>query len=231
MDITVIIPTLKRQYNGYAYLEDSLRHNAKTLGHKKIFADKFLYFSECDFDEVSQIAAHQEFQFVYRPVHRELANIDNGSYDFWRMHLCLDFCHSMKQVMSCSPSSYFMWLEDDTLLSDDFAAELKRFFKANTEIHMASPYHTMKYGGCAACLLFERQALVEYISHVEKWCAQSIPLDYFYKFHSREILPFRRKIAFHAGKHSSRPDGDVLRAEEFPPKPKKRTIRSVFKRG
>jgi hypothetical protein len=208
---------MKRQRNGYSYLRQSINYNSRILSRDNIFSRRFIYFDKKDSVEIFLITKGMNFNFFHRPSHDGLANFDRGSYAFWRAHLCLDFCYSMNQAMTESPSSYIMWLEDDTLLSPQFPNEMARLFGVRKQFHIASLYHTEEFAGCAACLIFERQALVEYINLVAGKYEEDISLDYFYKYLNYKIIPFYRKSAFHIGKYSSRIDSNITRPEQFPP--------------
>jgi hypothetical protein len=215
MNLTVVIPTLRRPRNGYAYLRQAIRHNATILCRPDVFSDRFIYFSDCDKDEISSIVSPYRFRFMQRPEHRCLRYISKTSYPYWRMHLCLDFSYCMKQALLQSRSTYLMWLEDDTLLGSDFPDELEHLFKLHKVLHIVSPYHTEEYDSCSACLIFERQSLMEYIKLVDERFFAYIPLDLFYAYHSRKIMPFQKKCAFHIGKYSSQGDGSVVREAEY----------------
>ncbi len=216
MDVTVVLPTMKRTSNGYSYLRQSIAHNKKLLNTSPLISNRFVYFSKEDLSEISRISGLRKFEHILRPTHERLKGVDRTSYAYWRMHLCLDFAASMQHAMSASPSKYFMWLEDDTLLTANFELELIQLIATNKKLHMASAYHTDAFGGCAACLILERQSLIEYVDLIEQRYLEDIPLDHFYEYHSRKISPFRNKAALHIGKHSSRSDSVCIREEEFP---------------
>lgn len=216
MEISLVIPTMKRPRNGYTYLCESLNFNKKLLDRSDVFSDRFLYFSESDSDELADIIPDLGFQHIYRPNHDALSGLDENGYEYWRQHLCLDFTYSMKAAMARSQAPYFMWLEDDTLLTSDLPSELLRFFVTHGELHIASPYHTGEYDHCAACLIFERCYLKAFVDSVEERFAEDIPLDLFCHCQDRDVVPFHKKCAYHIGRYSSRKDEPILRCEEFP---------------
>lgn len=210
----VVIPTMRRR-NGFKYLEDSLANNAPQLSDPKIFTDKFLLFDETDEPGLSALIRTHDLQVLHRKRHPELEGLDARSYDYWRIHLCLDFAYSMTRAQNESNSDYFVWLEDDTFLSPKFGHELHCYLANHRDFKVVSANHTEAYRGGFACMIFERAALTEYVSLVKERCQENIPLDWMYQYLDYKIQVFPKKRAFHRGQFSSQVDGDFERIVEY----------------
>lgn len=213
LNACVVIPTMRRQ-NGFQYLERSLAHHAATLRDRSIFGDRFLFLDKSDEDDLRPLIELHGLSTLYRKPHAQLHELDPGSYDYWRSHLCLDFAHSMSRAMQESAGHLFVWLEDDTHLSATFGRELRDFVKANPDFKAASANHDEAYAGSFACIIFAREALAEFIALVRARCMENIPLDWMYKYCGYEFKTFPRRCAFHRGQYSSRIDRKVERVVE-----------------
>ena len=214
MSICVVIPTIRRK-NGFKYLKQSLRLNTKILTNHKIVSDRFLFFSQEDQNELENLTTRHCLRPIYRPQHPQLNKNDVDEYQYWRMHLCLDFAFSMNYALSQSPSSHYMWLEDDTILSGNILRQLQILFHRRPDFDAVSPYHNSKYNFYGfACVLFKKSALYELIDLIYEKYSQDIPLDFFPKYTSYTVEAFPKKCAFHCGKHSSRTDKTIFRINE-----------------
>ncbi|MHC4392482.1 MAG: hypothetical protein ACYS22_14375 [Planctomycetota bacterium] len=212
--ISVVIPTMKRLDTGYLYLNRTLARHGQLLA-SGLFSTRFLYLSDADLTELSPVIMRYQLTPITRKRHPELAGLDEGNYQWWRHHLCLDFAHSMSCALEESAARYFMWLEDDTWLGPWFARAWSAFLRRHPDFSAVSAFHEARYGGSGACcVVLEREALQEFNDMVRHRCAENIPLDWLLARYPRHVFGLGVKSAFHIGERSSQPSA-TLRARDL----------------
>jgi hypothetical protein len=204
--ICVVVPTVRRNRNGFQYLNETLDRHRKVLA-SSLFLDRFLYLSESDIGELDPLLKRAQLTPIYRKRHPEVLGLEEGGYAWWRSSLCLDFVHSMSRALELSGATYFRWLEDDTYLARRFPAAWNEFRSKHPNFHAVSAFHEGRYGGGGTCcMIFEREALREFAIRVREQCLEDLPLDWMVGACPWDVHGFRVKSAFHIGTFSSRRD-------------------------
>jgi len=206
-NITIVVPTMKRDKSAFDYLSTMMDHSHFDMD----FCDhKFIFSYQNEKDEVLQYTDKHNFEFIYRDetneLYKPLSKFDKGSYEYWRSHLCIDFIYSMNSAMEKSTSDYFMWLEDDTILTPEFATIFQN------DIHDISNYANI--GFC--CIVFQKNVLRKFIDFIKINYLEDIPLDLMLQ-HIPSMNEFHpKKCAYHIGVISSRDDSLITRVVEEP---------------
>lgn len=208
--VSLVVPTMPRKSNGLNYLRQSLARSELNFPS----CDKKFFFVEKRFEEnVLAVAKQNNFDFecIYRDesdeLYKLLSGINKNSYQYWRKHLCLDFCYSMSMALERCDSQYIVWLEDDTVVTNDFE---ESFGLVTEEMKAVNFYH--KIGFC--CQMFEREFLKELIEFIKEDKNQS-PLDYKLREINEKRYKSVKKCAYHIGRVSSRKDTKIIRPNEM----------------
>jgi len=197
MNICLVIPTMQRAYNGFEYIQHTLKANQPFM---HVFRT-FIYAHPEDMDMLPH-----KYPCIPRVSHQQTIcdyGIKPDSYAYWRTHLCMDFVYAMTRAMELDSSSeYFAWIEDDVLFRPNCIEVLQKT--------IINPLFTWCTGGVGATfLLFKRHTLVEFCKSISQHWFEDKPLDWMF-----DLIPTKNSyinITGHIGRVSSRTDTVITR--------------------
>ena len=123
-----------------------------------------LNFESCDKKDQETVFSFKNsdgFECLYRnetdQLYKKLGQLKEKTYKYWEVHLVLDFIYSMSLALDACTSEYLLWLDDDTVVTDNFQSS---FEKVKNNMNTIDFYH----GTGFCCQLFTRSFLVKFIN-------------------------------------------------------------------